>query len=653
MNSPKNQKKPKNRPARPGKPAQRTAPHQGKIPSTQEMQVLVDFFNMGRYAEVLTLAQAMTADFPQHAFGWRVLGTVLKQMGRGEDALAPMQKAVAFSPQDAVALSNLGITLQDLGRLEEAEASFRRALKVRPDYALAHNNLGAILNALGRREEAAASFRRALQITPDYAAAHSNLGVVFKDTGRLNEAAASFRRALQIMPDHAEAHSNLGVTLQSLNQPDEAEASFRRALQVRPDYAEAHSNLGNLLRDSGRLDEAETSYRRALQIKPDYVEAYNNLGGALKELKRLGEAEASFRHALQIRPDYAEALNNLGLTLKDLGKLDEAEASFRRALQIKPDYAEALCHLGNTLCELDDLTQAAVAYQKTLDIAPASQGWDAAVYLAILRYLDGDFAQCRSNLLASQAVMATTGPEHDNSRNYWKYLDKLLCRQQQWSPDDQAREMGALYVIGESHALSSHRVTVRYKEQEMRCEAEWITGCKQWHLGNDQANKYKHKFEAVMARLPRASTILLSIGEIDCRHDEGIIKAWKKYPDKTLAEVAQSTAASYLNYVAAIGRRHGHSLIVGGVPASNLPPNLPPNTLTASALGQLVNLIRDFNAALKSLSLAAGMDFLDVYALTDRGDGVAGGEWHIDNIHLLPDAVAEAFDRHCLQSEAR
>jgi len=201
-------------------------------------------------------------------------------------------------------------------------------------------------------------------------------------------------------------------------------------------------------------------------------------------------------------------------------------------------------------------------------------------------------------------------------------------------------------VIGESHSLSSHRVVVRYKEQEMRCAAEWITGCKQWHLGNGQANKYKHKFEAVMARLPRESTILLSIGEIDCRHDEGIIKAWKKYPDKTLDEVAQSTAASYLNYVAAIGRRHGHSLIVGGVPASNLPPD----TLTASAAGQLVNLIRIFNATLKSLSLAAGMDFLDVYALTDRGDGVASGEWHIDNIHLLPGAMAEAFDRHCLQS---
>jgi hypothetical protein len=44
--------------------------------------------------------------------------------------------------------------------------------------------------------------------------------------------------------------------------------------------------------------------------------------------------------------------------------------------------------------------------------------------------------------------------------------------------------------------------------------------------------------------------------------------------------------------------------------------------------------------------LAAGLDFLDVYALTDRGDGIANGEWHIDYYHLQPHAMVQAFDRH-------
>ena len=142
-----------------------------------------------------------------------------------------------------------------------------------------------------------------------------------------------------------------------------------------------------------------------------------------------------------------------------------------------------------------------------------------------------------------------------------------------------------------------------------------------------------------MAQLPPRSTILLTIGEIDCRPNEGILKAWKKYPDKPLDDVVQATVTGYVQYVAGIAAQHGHQMIIGGVPATNIPLN----TLTADVAEQLVHLIRVFNAMLKDRTLAAGMDFLDVYALTDRGDGTASGQWHIDDVHLTPSAMVEAF----------
>ena len=90
-----------------------------------------------------------------------------------------------------------------------------------------------------------------------------------------------------------------------------------------------------------------------------------------------------------------------------------------------------------------------------------------------------------------------------------------------------------------------------------------------------------------------------------------------------------------------------HRLIVCGVPATNIPLN----TLTAEEAKQLVDHIRQFNIILKKQALAAGMDFLDVYALTDRGDGIASGDWHIDTYHLLPNATTEAFSKHCNHAE--
>lgn len=531
------------KPATQDKSAIKSAPHQKENPGIQEKNMLVTLFTEGRYAETEILARTMTQQYPQHGFGWKVLGAVLKQTGRDADALIPMQKAAALSPSDAEVHNNLGVLLQTQGQLKAALVSMRRALKLKPDYANAHNSLGSILDDMGRFDAAQSSYRRALEINPDFAYAHNNLGAILKNRGEFDAAAASLRRAIAINPDFAKAHNNLGIVLNEQGQPD------------------------------------------------------------------------------------------------------AAQACYRRALELEPDFAEALCNLGHSLCDLGDLDQAAVIYQKVLGIDPANSGLDAAVYLAILHYLDGNFEQCRSNLLASQPIMAKADPKHKNARSYWSYLDKLLSWQQRSiQKSNQTQSIKTLYVIGESHSLSAHGAVVSYNGQEMRCAAKWISGCKQWHLGNSEANKYKYKFEAVMARLPRESVILLSIGEIDCRHDEGIIKVWEKYPNKALAEIMQSTVDAYLNYVAAIGAHYGHKIIVGGVPATNIPLD----SLGQSTAEQLIHLIRIFNTALKSQALAAGMDFLDVYALTDRGDGIASGEWHIDgDIHLQPSAVVEVFGRHC------
>ena len=64
---------------------------------------------------------SMTEQFPEHQFGWKILGIILGQTGRKPEAINAKQRAVQLAPQDAEAHNNLGITLQELGRFEEAE----------------------------------------------------------------------------------------------------------------------------------------------------------------------------------------------------------------------------------------------------------------------------------------------------------------------------------------------------------------------------------------------------------------------------------------------------------------------------------------------------------------------------------------------------
>lgn len=431
----------------------------GDSPGREDMEALMALYAERQYAALAERAQHMTVRYPQHAFGWKILGVALKLQGKGDQALEPLRQAAALAPADVETHYNLGVTLQELGRLDEAEARYRQALEIDPVYADAYLNLGVTLSKLGRLDEAEARLRQALLLRPNYAEAHSNLGATLLELGRLDEAESSYRQALQLAPDNARAHTNLGIALQRLERLDEAETSCRRAVQLLPEDAEVHGNLGNILRESGRLDEAEASFRQALRIRTDDVTMHNNLAITLQELgrldeadthfqlalyldpndarsyenranllrfmERLDEAETNYRKALQITPDDAGLHLNMGKLMRVMNRLGEAEASFRHALEIRPDEINALNNLGVTLQYLGRLDEAVTCYRRILQVKPNNAGALANLGAALLSLgrldeaeacsrqalqINPEHATLHSNLLYYLSLSASTDP---------------------------------------------------------------------------------------------------------------------------------------------------------------------------------------------------------------------------------------------------
>jgi tetratricopeptide (TPR) repeat protein len=315
--------------------------NQTRSPSQIELNTLLEYYQKGQHDLAQTLATTLTQQYPNHPFGWKVMGALFKKTGKLQDSVIANQKVLEISPNDAEAHNNLGNTLQELGRLQEAEISYNKAIAIKPGLVEAYSNLGNTLKELGRLEDAEKSCNKAIAIKPEYAEAHYNLGNTLKGLGRLKDAETSYNKAIAIKPDYAEAHYNLGVTLQELGRLEDAETSYNKAIAIKPDYAEAYSNLGTLLQDLGRLEDAETSCNKAIAIKPDLAEAHSNLANTLKELGRLEEAETSCNKAIAIKPDNAEAHSNLGFILNGLGRIAQAEASFAEAVRLKPDFIKA------------------------------------------------------------------------------------------------------------------------------------------------------------------------------------------------------------------------------------------------------------------------------------------------------------------------
>jgi tetratricopeptide (TPR) repeat protein len=216
-------------------------------PSQSQLNNILEQYQNGQYDEAEMLAVLITQQFPEHQFGWKILGAIFGQTGRKTEALNAKHKAVKLAPQDAEAHGNLGNALKELGRLDEAETSYRQAIALKSDYALAHSNLGNALKELGRLEEAGTSFRQAIALKSDFSEAHSNLGSTQQELGRLEEAEASCRQAIKFKPDFAAAHNNLGNVLKELGRLDEAVGSYQQAIKLKADYSVAQSNLINCL----------------------------------------------------------------------------------------------------------------------------------------------------------------------------------------------------------------------------------------------------------------------------------------------------------------------------------------------------------------------------------------------------------------------
>jgi tetratricopeptide (TPR) repeat protein len=186
-------------------------PNQIKNPPQIEVNNLLEYYQNGQYDFAKNLAKTLTQKYPNHPFGWKVLGALFQQTAKLQDSVIANQKVLEISPNDVEAHSNLGATLQDLGRLEEAEASFSKAIAFKPDLAEAHSNLGNTLKELGKLAKAEASFNKAIAFKPDLAEAHSNLGATLHELGKLEETEASYRKAISLKPDYEAGQYNLGI----------------------------------------------------------------------------------------------------------------------------------------------------------------------------------------------------------------------------------------------------------------------------------------------------------------------------------------------------------------------------------------------------------------------------------------------------------
>ena len=592
----------------------------GAVSLGQALQEAIAQHQSGQLAAAERWYRLILAQVPHHPDANHNLGVLAVQVGQPGAALPHFEIALQEQPAQVQYWVSYIDALVRLGRPEDARRVLVRGQQQAlsgPAWAQWCRRLAAAAPATEDTEELLGHYR----------------------AGRLAQAIDLARRMTVLHPGYGWGWKVLGALLRDGESAQEAIGALRQAAILLPDDAEVHNNLAVAYYDLGSLAEAEQSSRQAILLNPSLAQAHNALGNALKDRHRAAEAEASYRQALALAPEYASALVNLGGLFRMAGRLDEADDHCTRALAGDSANGEAWLVLGDVCLDRDDGTRAREAYGQCV-AAGGNAGLITAVNLAVLNYVADDLAACRHWLAQSAGLVEQSGRRYKPARVYRAYLESLLAWWGQ-RPASAVRPGRLLHVVGDSHTLAAHATPVSLDGEPWLCQARWIPGCKQWHLGQAGENAYKRRFAAVMASLPAHSTVLLTIGEIDCRHDEGILEVCRKHPDRRRSEVVKATVTAYVDYLGRAWGASGHRLIVAGVPCTNVPL-----ALLAEGAADLGGTIREFNRELRRQVEAGGMGFLDLHGLTDAGGGLANGAWHIDHFHLTPEAYGAAFAHH-------
>ena len=280
-----------------------------------------------RYPESVAQLKLVTAEKPDYAQAWLILGTLELQDKK------PLAAEKSLKRHVELALADGGTPSAEATRgLTQAYLSLAQIAEQRKDLPLAESWLSNIDNA------------------DDMVSAQSRRAGILAAQGRLEDG----RKLLRSLPDKTPADARLKLMAEVQLLRDNK--LFKPAYDMLAEKNKSGEPDFDLLYDQamlaeklGQVDETERLLRQVIAGKPDFPHAYNALGYSLAERNvRLPEAKALILKALENAPDDPFITDSLGWVEFRSGNLAEALRILEGAYKAKPD-AEIAAHLGEVL----------------------------------------------------------------------------------------------------------------------------------------------------------------------------------------------------------------------------------------------------------------------------------------------------------------
>lgn len=386
-----------------------------------------------------------------------------------------------------------------------------------------------------------------------------------------------------------------------------------------------------------KLENFEDAYKcleKCHKLRPTDLSVINNFSHCLT---KLGQHEIAWKMWKNYSPGKGDAkyLINYGIAALEIGKLKEAILAFSRYSIKFPSLNTHQDFLAQLWLQSPNLfTEESVASWQSTKAFREMKSIPTKVIQLIHFFCIGDARTCKEilEILNRPEAKINYKKLNDSEKLFVKAYTNLIIKLKVKN----SIPMKKLTHIGESHCLSFTNQLITINESKYQITPRPIFGAKAFHIGSNRKNKYQAYFENHIST-SESQFVILSFGEIDCRENEGILKATNSGGALDLAE---KTSAAYIREAVRICGKHGKSPIFCTVPS---PIKQEKEQLNEFELRQ--KIIERFNDCIIRGKDSFRYLILDIFKDFRESSISYDGRYHIDNRHLGRDALRKATMR--------
>jgi tetratricopeptide (TPR) repeat protein len=367
----------------------------------------------------------------------------------------------------------------------------------------------------------------------------------------------SIRVALRLLVRRKDSTDIKHLLANGISSPDGFEILIKE-LGSGAESASALAFLATTMKDASSLDASLGLFKRATAIDP-------NPNYLLNYLHAMELDQSSYEIAL-VAADYLESkckisipdldLGPISALLRRLGPTDDSLSWYRSEQGASPSRALAPNPPSSPKAD-----EAKIDYSsEQLDLL--------AILFTVTKvlYVTGALGTASELVALVNPLKHASRVElhHTSIRNEAAYFSCIAQILTEHPPPSDPGSTKEVFLIGDSHCLSSAWRTVELDGEPHIVHPLLVTGCKIWHLRPSSRFYPKLQFFHAVAKVPRGSPVILILGEIDCR--EGFLLAVQRSKYESLEEAVEATVDIYLELLLSLIKTLDLRILVHPVP---------------------------------------------------------------------------------------